>query len=297
MGSVSDIWEERRPSRVRVIHTYAKRVTRWRRNSSPYLSGDLFADNSDICMFPPRFRGKMPTMREIRSARVIFCPSNKLEQFFQEYRRDINAKVVICGNSDFEFQQLPSIIPGSVKQLFLQNSFISGHHLVTTLPIGVENFRWGVNGHPNDLRVGGAWIERRNEVLMGPFGLTHPIRIEVRRDFLPPTEGIKFIANRMKPTEYANLARITRYVAAVRGNGVDTHRHWETLYRGGIPIILKDAWSAGIAELNLPFLEVGAWNSGELQKILLKSEDLSFNPENAHALWWPFWKNLIASYL
>jgi hypothetical protein len=294
---MSEIWEERRPSRVRVVRTYAKRVARWRKNSSPYLSGDLFADNSDISVFPPHFRGKMPTVPEIRSARVIFCPSEKLEEFFQEYRKDIYAKVIICGNSDFEFLKLPSNIPPTVKQLFLQNSFVSDRRLVTTLPIGVENFRWGVNGHPNDLRLGGAWIERRNEVVIGPFGLTHPIRNEVRRNFLPPAEGINFIANRMEPVDYAKLAQETRYVAAVRGNGVDTHRHWETMYRGGIPLILKDAWSAGIADLNLPFLEVRAWNPGELQNILLNVEDLGFSPENVQALWWPFWKKLITSYL
>jgi hypothetical protein len=86
-------------------------------------------------------------------------------------------------------------------------------------------------------------------------------------------------------------------VAAVRGNGVDTHRHWETLYRGGIPVIMKDEWSVGISGLKLPFIEIGEWNSGELKNILLNTEDLSFNPENVEELWWPFWKNLIASYL
>lgn len=292
-----EIWEERRPSRVRVLRTYAKRIARWRMNSSPYLSGDLFADNSDISVYPPRFRGKMPTVGEIRSARVIFCPSDKLEQFFEEYKKDILAKVVICGNSDFEFQELPLNVPSSVKQLFLQNSFISDNQLVTTLPIGIENFRWGVNGHPKDLRAGISWIERKNEVLIGPFGLTHPTRIDVRRDFLPPYEGIKFIPMRMEPSDYARLARDTRYVAAVRGNGVDTHRHWETLYRGGIPIILKDAWSSGLAKLRLPFLEVEAWDPEELQKLLINSENLGFDPEKVHSLWWPYWKNLIASYL
>ena len=294
---MSDVWEERRPSRARVIRTYATRAARWRKNSSPYLSGDLFADNSDVSVFPPRFRGKMPTVQEIRSARVIFCPSDKLEQFFEDYRKDIYAKVVICGNSDFEFRQLPSNIPATVEQLFLQNSFISDQPLVTTLPIGVENFRWGVNGHPNDLHVGSPWIERKNEILIGPFGLTHPIRIAIRRDFMPPTDGMNFIANRLEPADYARLAQETRYVAAVRGNGVDTHRHWETLYRGGIPVIMKDQWSAGISELKLPFIEIDEWDSSELKKILLNTEDLSFNPENVEELWWPFWKNLIASYL
>ena len=93
------------------------------------------------------------------------------------------------------------------------------------------------------------------------------------------------------------MARETRYVAAVRGNGVDTHRHWETLYRGGIPIIVEDAWSAGIDTLNLPFLKVDAWSTDQLQGFIRKGWDLGFSPEKIPALWWPYWKKLIGSYL
>jgi len=294
---MTQTWEERRPSRLRVLHTYSKRVVRWRRNSSPYLSGDLFSDNSDISVYPPRFRGKQPDLSKIRSAQVIFCPSDKLETFLEEYQRQISAKVIICGNSDFEFLNVPSNLPPSVKQLFLQNSFVSDHPLVTTLPIGVENFRWGVNGNPKNLSMGGTWLHRKNEILIGPFGLTHPIRIEVRSEFSIPSPGIKFIPTRIEPAEYARMSREARYVAAVRGNGVDTHRHWETLYRGGIPIIVEDAWSAGLDTLNLPFLKVDAWGPDQLQGFIRKEWDLSFSPEKIPALWWPFWKKLIGSYL
>ena len=294
---MSEIWEERRPSRVKVLHTYTKRAVRWRRNSFPYISGDLFSDRSDISVYPPKYRGKQPRVSEIKSASVIFCPSDRLDNFFESYHDVISAKVIICGNSDYEFHVLPSNIPKSVRQIFLQNSFISDHPLVTTLPIGIENFRWGVNGNPKNLLPGGSWIQRRNEVLIGPFGLTHPVRVEVRSNFLQPSYGIRFISNRMEPTDYAKIAMETRYVAAVRGNGVDTHRHWETLYRGGIPIIIEDAWSMGIERLKLPFIKVDSWSFDQLKAVVENERDLSFDPKKTGALWWPYWKDLIASYL
>jgi len=294
---MTEIWEERRPSRVKVLHTYTKRVMRWRRNSSPFLSGDLFSDMSDISIYPPKYRGKQPGLDEIRKASVIFCPSDKLESFFEEFKDDISAKVIICGNSDFEFKVLPPKIPKSVKQLLLQNSFISDHPLVTTLPIGIENFRWGVNGNPKNLSPGENWIKRKNEVLIGPFGLTHPIRVEVRKEFLEPASGVRFISSRMAPAEYAKFARESRYVAAVRGNGVDTHRHWETLYRGGIPLILGDDWSSGIDNLGLPFIKVQAWTLDQIHSVLTEERSLNFDPEKCPTLWWPYWKDLIASYI
>jgi len=294
---MTDTWKERRPSRLKVLHTYSKRAIRWRRNSSPYLSGDLFSDMSDISLYPPRFRGKQPELAEIQSAKVIFCPSDKLSMFLDEYHGHISAKVIICGNSDHEFLDLPPNIPSSIRQLFLQNSFVSDHPLVTTLPIGIENFRWGVNGNPKNLSIGGSWVQRKNEILIGPFGLTHPIRNEVRKEFLNQPEGIKFISNRIEPSEYGRLSKEVRYVAAVRGNGVDTHRHWETLYRGTIPIIMEDGWSAGIENLTLPFLKVAAWSPEQLRGFIRNVDDLSFSPEKIPALWWPYWKKLIDSYL
>jgi hypothetical protein len=252
---------------------------------------------SDISVYPPKYRGTQPKLSEIRSAKVIFCPSDKLAIFLDEYHHIISAKVIICGNSDYEFLDLPSNIPTSISQFFLQNSFVSDHPLVTTLPIGIENFRWGVNGKPQNLSVGQSWMKRKNEILIGPFGLTHPIRTEVRKEFFNSGDGIKFIANRLEPSEYARLSSQVRYVAAVRGNGVDTHRHWETLYRGGIPIIMGDGWSSGISNLNLPFLKVAAWSHDQLRQIITNEHDLSYSPEKISALWWPYWKKLITSYL
>jgi hypothetical protein len=294
---MAEIWEERRPSRVKVLQTHANRIVRWRRNNAPFLSGDLFSDMSDTSVYPPRYRGKQPGIEEIRRARVIFCPSDKLDRFFDEFESEITAKVILCGNSDFEFKDMPLKIPKSVRQLFLQNSFLSEHPLVTTLPIGIENFRWGVNGNPKNLSPGESWIGRRNEVLIGPFGLTHPIRLEVRNEFVQPAEGIRFISGRMEPAEYAKIAMESRYVAAVRGNGVDTHRHWETLYRGSIPLILEDGWVSGIENLELPFIKVQGWTVDQMRSVLMKERSFTFEPEKCPALWWPYWKNLIASYL
>jgi hypothetical protein len=294
---MSDVWKELRPNRVRVLHTYAKRGMRWRRNSSPYLSGDLFSDESDVSLYPPRFRGKQTKLKDIREARVLFCPSDKLQEFFDEFHKYIAARVIICGNSDYEFRALPSNVPKSVRQMFLQNSFISQHQLVSSLPIGVENLRWGVNGNPKHLKPGKNWLQRQNEILIGPFGLTHPTRIEIKNTFLNHVEGIRLMQDRLKPADYANISNKIRYVAAVRGNGVDTHRLWETLYRGGVPLIMRDDWSAGMKRFGFPFLEVTNWSAQNLTSILQINEDLSFAPNQIPALWWPYWKKLISSYL
>lgn len=294
---MSSIWAEQIPSRLKVAKVYANRALYWRSNSSPFISGDLFADEADICMFPPRFRGKNPDLSQIKSAQVIFCPSDKLQDFLHTYGNTIRAKVIISGNSDFEFHTIPADIPKSVKQLFLQNSFVSNSPLVSTLPIGIENVRWGVNGFPKLMREGGPWESRENRVLIGPFGLTCPERIEVRENFLDFSDSYFFVKNRLTPKKYSSLMGKYRYVAAVRGNGVDTHRFWEALYRGSVPVVKRNVWLEGIRHLKLPFMEVYQWEPGELAEITEKKVNLSFNSKDLAPLWWPFWKKKIAEYL
>lgn len=291
------MWEELRPSRVKVLHTYTKRAIRWRKNSSPYVSGDLFSDMSDISMFPPKYRGKQPSLREISEARVIFCPSNRLDEFLAEFNSRINARVIICGNSDFEFHYVPKQLPGSVKHLFLQNSFVSDGALISTLPIGIENLRWGVNGNPKYLKTQIPWENRRAEVLIGPFGLTHPTRLEIRNKFSQGVNGAHLISERCSPQRYAEISSGYRFIGAARGNGVDTHRLWETLYRGSIPLVQSDNWTAGLRSLNLPLVEIPSWDEEAILEIVESPINRGFDPKKIEPLWWPFWKKMISNYL
>jgi hypothetical protein len=49
------------------------------------------------------------------------------------------------------------------------------------------------------------------------------------------------------------------FVLCPRGNGVDTHRIWETLYMGGIPIVRRDeSWPSLL--INLPVVFVDNWS-------------------------------------
>jgi hypothetical protein len=215
----------------------------------------------------------------------------------EDYKSYISAGVIICGNSDFEFHQPPRPLPTSVRQLFLQNSFISGDDLVSTLPIGIENFRWGVNGNPKFLKSDIPFMARKAEVLIGPFGLTHPIRTEIREKFSGGVSGASLLTERCGPREYSEIASNYRFVGAVRGNGVDTHRLWETLYRGSFPIIQTDDWAKGLRGLNLPIIEINKWEEREILEIAQSPVIRGFEIEKIDALWWPFWKKLISSYL
>ena len=275
---------------------YAKRLIRWQRTSYPYLTGDAFSKLADYRLSPVHWRLADRNWKSISEAQIIFCRGEELAPLFQS-GVPISPKVIICGNSDFEFHEIPRGIPQSVRAMFLQNSFISDNHRIFTLPIGLENLRWGVNGHPNLLRRTSAHIER-NEILFGPFGKTHPTRSQVFSTFSKVNGPWKVLPpSRISAQNYSRIAQNFQFIASVRGNGIDTHRLWETLYRGSYPVVQEDSWSSSLEVLSLPILRVPDWSLESILELLERHTYKGFNSRNIPSLWMPYWEDKIRSFL
>jgi transposase len=86
-----------------------------------------------------------------------------------------------------------------------------------------------------------------------------------------------------------------RYVLCPRGNGIDTHRFWETLYKGNLPVVTESTWSAHIRKLGIPFLHLS--EVGTAIKANEIDTSIPFMAENIETLWWPYWRALINSHL
>jgi len=284
-----------RPSRLYVLGVYTKRVLRWKRSNYPYLSGDAFADICEVVVFPPKYRMKEPSTEEILRAKSIFCRSDLLQSFLDEYSGRLSASVIIAGNSDQEFHEPLRNVPSSVKALFLQNSFISDNKSVFTLPIGIENFRLGVNGHPRLMRLRNRGYSV-SKIMIGPFGDTHPLRKNIKTIYSEGGLFWDFYEGRISPRKFRKLSNKYKYVAAARGNGVDTHRLWECLYRGIVPILQEDKWLMSLPYI-LPYIKiVGTWEMKELEKCN-ESIPVHFDSQKIDELWVPFWENLIQSFI
>jgi len=76
-----------------------------------------------------------------------------------------------------------------------------------------------------------------------------------------------------------------KFVVCPPGNGVDTHRLWEALYLGCIPITLKHRI---YRDYNLPIIQLNSWE--EITPELL--EKYSYN-DNMEQLYMTYWKNII----
>jgi len=272
-----------------------KSATRGARTSYPYISGDAFSEIVDVSVFS-QIGILGVSIEQLSEARTIFCLSDRLNELIEDFGKRIKAKVIICGNSDYNFSEIPKNLPNSIKYLILQNSFISDNNFIDTLPIGLENFRIAVNGDPKRITINSS-APPSEEVLFGPFGDTHSERRKVQTIFESDSNHWEYITERKNSKGYDRLVSKYKYIAAVRGNGVDTHRVWETLYRGRIPILKLDAWSESLASLNLPIALIEEWTESEIIRVISENKFDLFDPKSLHALWMPFWKEKVSSHL
>ena len=260
------------------------------RTSTPYLSGDAFAALADFSVMDES--DLVQLSRETKPPEIIFCRSDLVSSLTKYLTFTAKNGVLIAGNSDFEFYSTKNLPLGDFAHFYLQNSFISDGEKIHTLPIGIENLRVGINGLPKNLKFKNHEELRSPKVLVGPFSPTHSERNELLRFAHSQTESFQIVDKPLSPKKYSMIASKFDYVACPRGNGVDTHRFWETMYRGLIPIVKRSAWSESLEGLDLPFLQVNDWS--ETSEAIKQNSNASFfNPHEIDNLWISTWKQRI----
>ena len=281
------------PSRFEVARIYARRFRSWRANSWPYISGDAFSSIADVEFNPPFLRDFGNFKKYLHEADLIFVQSQMLDELLEDHYKHLKCKIIIAGNSDFEHVNLGNKLPKKLKHLFLQNNLMPESDLISSIPIGIENLRFGRNGNIK-LLSSDSRFTKENKVMIGPFGKTHKIRNSIVENFKKcdgPWETLEGFAD---IGDFVSYSRSFKYIAAPRGNGIDTHRLWETLYRGQWPIIEKHSWAQFLMDLTLPIKYVDCWRASDLELIIKHSDqDMEFDPLQIEELWMPYWKNKI----
>jgi len=259
--------------------------------NTPYLSGDSISVLTDYVV--GGFSGNEKISREMLTrANSIFVQGELLIPFLEEYGDAITAKVLVSGNSDKNFEQHVSL-PESIKLWLCQNNAVSGDSRILTLPIGLENLRFGRTGqtkyHKFILR------ERvRDSVLVPPMSPTNEIRTRIIQQLQEPRAVFTVSNTLLTEQSYFELVRKYQFILCCEGNGFDTHRLWETLYQGSFPVVLRTKWSSTLESLKLPILFVN--NLEEINHEILKefwAEHAEFDPTINSCLWIPYWENLI----
>lgn len=264
--------------------------------SKPYLSGDAFATLVDYSPYGPN-GGKIPNEHSIAIAKSLFVPSHLLKSFVLQFGGITHAQVLITGNSDENFDELPTL-PSSIRLWLGQNLAVSEQSeslKIQTIPIGLENLALGRAGRKKYLRLNSALI--RDRILVPPMALSNPVRSEVL-ELLSKSPGIYDVyLNYLDERKYFKLASKYKFVLCLEGNGYENHRIWETLYRNSFPVMLKTSWSETLKDLGIPILFLDSILDAKPLTLhdFLQTHN-NFESKEVPTLWTPHWESLIAKW-
>lgn len=184
---------------------------------------------------------------------IIFCKTEYLEAAFKTISKIKNQVILISGNSDEGINEtLTTKMPDNILWWYCQNNLTYCNEL-KSIPIGLENTT--VNKQP---KHGVAWdfangkiklltqlvktppVHKPKRLLYANFNIqtniTHraPIReLCKQQSFITWQEPI------LNYTDFVDAVLDHEAVVCPAGNGIDTHRLYEVLYIGRIPVTFK----------------------------------------------------------
>lgn len=220
---------------------------------------------------------------------IIYTHTMYVRELFDIIEKTDKEVVVITHNSDGRADITP---PDNVKRWYAQNVDIV-HPGVESIPIGIENNRW----HPGK-REKMLQCLSKEKVLVNTLYINHYVRRNPpeREVIYKMFEGKPWMTakrgrNGQRTGEYINDVYTHMFVACPEGNGIDTHRLWETLYLGTIPILKRNINNQFYTDLPICFID--SWE--EVTKDFLEREYKRIKSErwNLEKLNFAYWKNKI----
>ncbi len=187
-----------------------------------------------------------------------------------------------------------------------------GFGKIEPIPIGFENTRWHPKKRDILKRVKEEFDQNPVQRSLTPFACFNPKTYPQERENLQHLINGGYIdansancVNGVRYEEYIRNLFTHRFCLCPRGNGIDTHRMWEALYCGCIPIVkpyhthIDLNWKAGLTgvlrkSIRLPIVTVRNWlevTEGNLRDV--DSEISEFTSSDIPMLTTKFWQDRI----
>jgi len=184
-------------------------------------------------------------------------------------------------------------VPDSVAYWFAQNADVRDDRLIP-IPIGLERDRW----YPRLRKKETILAIPRPECKEKLCYLNANTEVHVQREAVYKMFECKFWCtvergkNGIAFDNYAQQIAAHKFVLCPDGNGMDTHRTWETLYLGSFPIVSRHVFTEEFAKI-LPILVVDDWDIISETFLYNKYDEFIHREWNWQALTMNYWENLI----
>ncbi len=192
--------------------------------------------------------------------RIVYTHSMYAKDLFEKIKNIKSEFVVITHNADINVDFAP---PDNVIKWFSQNVNII-HDRVESIPIGLENDRWFVGVDKKNKML--AKLKEEHKTIYELTGNLVYMNFNVGTNVGKRAEPYKLFKGKTWVTvmmgengqdfdKYIDNVYNHKFVLCPEGNGMDTHRTWETLYVGSIPIEKRNLNNRFYTDLPICFVD------------------------------------------
>lgn len=181
---------------------------------------------------------------------IFFCKTDYIYEDFDKISKIANDVIFITGNSDYPItDQIVKSAPKNIIKWYCQNA-ISNNDIIEPIPIGIENhiecFR---NGHGVSYKRAGE--KKRiisnlknniepSKLIYANFNIQTNINYRTMvRNVIKNIDYIDWVEPNLNLVDFFNKLIEYKIVICPIGNGIDTHRLWETLYCQRVPLVFR----------------------------------------------------------
>ena len=226
----------------------------YRPSSRPYISGDTFRKISDHIYDESK---KMNPLK-VKKNDIVFISNTLVDSFFIEIHPFINNEyILISHNSDRNItQEEIKYMDNKILHWFAQN-MEGKNNKTSVIPIGLENLRYQLNGVLSDFQSTEN-IEKSKITLLSFNVVTNN---KERKKVLESLKNNRFIEKNSlgNHREYFEELKKYKFNLCPEGNGLDTHRIWESLLALAIPVMIRNTFTENLASLNFPIMLLDEW--------------------------------------
>ena len=184
--------------------------------------------------------------KRLDDAEIIHCYGDHFSFFTSLIAPHLeNPHIIVVHNSDIEIDtSFDRIFQNSNIKHVLGMNMLSNHPNTIGIPAGLANPMWP-HGDTKTFFTFCQSLKKRKRIYAGGLSNTHPSRVPLQRLL----SDLRFAKNMQARHDFAThlcLLGQSSHVICPRGNAVESHRLWETLYMGGIPVITKQELHAAL---------------------------------------------------
>ena len=227
------------------------------------------------------------TSIELLENNIIFSNTNYVKYLFNSLK-DCEFKNIklITHQTDIPInKKLFNQKPNCISEWYSINVDYEDESLIP-IPLGLSNYYSPKNLFFEKYKKTNLDIDRKEEKIYVNFNVNTNRKLRQKLYDVLNKKDYCFIEDHSDNLEkYLNSLINYKFVICPEGNGIDTHRLWETIYAGSIPVVKKHKTLE--SAMNLPVIFVDDFNDINLKKIFENEfETTKINYEKLKIEYW-----------